>query len=100
MGSCRRRLNSDALERRFVIAEDRPQTYANDMFGILGDKAVGTSMASFAENVVGDDYPNHKWADHMMSVAMPNVGDNGLGGCGIPGGECDPGIEYVKQTNA
>ncbi|KAK3048423.1 hypothetical protein LTR09_010254 [Extremus antarcticus] len=28
-----------------------------------------------------------------MEVAMPTAGDNGLGGCGIPGGECDPNIE-------
>ncbi|KAK3051185.1 hypothetical protein LTR09_007581 [Extremus antarcticus] len=64
-----------------------------------GDNAVGTSMASFAQDVVGDDYPNHKWADHMMEVAQPNVGDNGLGGCGIPGGECDPNIECEDFAN-
>lgn len=36
-------------------------------------------LANFAELVTGDDGPNNKWADHMMEVAMPTAGDNGLG---------------------
>ncbi len=84
------------MERRFVIATGYSHTHLLTICSALGDNAVGTSMASFAQDVVGDDYPNHKWADHMMEVAQPNVGDNGLGGCGIPGGECDPNIEYVR----
>ena len=41
--------------------------------------SVGTSLAGFAENVVGSGVKNHKWADNIMAIVKPSAGDNGLG---------------------
>lgn len=58
-----------------------------------GSPGVGGWLSEWAEYVSESGSPNDRWADNIMTVAAPNVGNNDLGGCGVIGSSCNPEID-------
>lgn len=56
-----------------------------------GSPSIGAWLSEWAE-YVGEN-PNDQWADNIFTVVDPNIGNNGLGGCGVIGSQCNPNID-------
>ncbi|KAK3720009.1 hypothetical protein LTR37_004132 [Vermiconidia calcicola] len=52
------------------------------------ERGVGSWLAEWAEG-----NSNDRWADAIIALADPNIGNNGLGGCGVIGSGCAPDID-------
>lgn len=63
--------------------------------GSIGDW-LSRQAEFFVEEGMG---PNDGWADNIMLAAQPDIGNNGLSGCGVIGSQCDPQIDCVDWAS-